>query len=58
VIIDFPILFQLCEVRTVSGNMVSFCHNERCRRSMMCRMHLDMRKARYGRWRGREVVVG
>lgn len=56
-IVDFPVLFPLCEVRVVYGTWVSFCSNERVRRSRMCRYHLNMRKARAGRWQGREVVV-
>jgi hypothetical protein len=54
---DFPVLFPLCEVRTVHDNWVSFCSNERIKRSIMCRWHLDMYRAKVGRWRGREVVT-
>lgn len=56
--VDFPVLFPLCEAVTVHGMWVSFCSNERVPRSKLCRFHLNMRKARSGRWRGREVVVG
>lgn len=56
--VDFPVLFPLCEAMTIHGRYVSFCLNERRPRSKLCRWHLDMRRARNGRWRGREVVVG
>lgn len=56
--VDFPVLFPLCEAMTVHGTWVSFCSNERSPRSKLCRYHLDMRRARSGRWHGREVVVG
>lgn len=56
--VDFPVLFPLCEVMIIHGMYVSFCQNERSSRSRLCRFHLDMKRARNGRWRGREVVVG
>lgn len=57
--IDFPVLFPLCEAVTIHGRWVSFCLNERTPRSKLhlCHYHLEMRKARNGRWTGREVVV-
>jgi hypothetical protein len=55
--IDFPVLFPLCEAKTVYGFWVSFCTNERTCRSKLCRYHLDMRRGRQGSWRGCEVVV-
>ena len=56
--VDFPVLFPLCEVVIIHGMWVSFCSNERHPRSKLCKFHLDMRRARNGRWRGREVLVG
>lgn len=56
--VDFPVLFPLCEVMVIHGALVSFCSNEKVPRSKLCRFHLDMKRARNGRWHGREVVVG
>lgn len=59
--VDFPVLFPLCEARVVYSlageELVSFCANERTRRSRLCSFHLDMRRSRNGTWRDCEVLV-